>query len=349
MRPVLKPALRRLWRDPSTLQLGISGPHAVVLAGLTPTDRSVLALLDGSRDIDGVLDAADTMGVERASAQRLLATLDQVGALDDAAVPAPTRGEDDRQRLEPDLLALSLRHRGAGAAASVLERRRHAVVAVHGAGRVGAEAAMLLAAAGVGTLACLDETPLRLSDVSPGGLPRIVNGTRGSITALRAHRFTAMARTTTTRPDRATLALLTPASSEALPEIVTGVRDEPHLLAYVRETVGVVGPLVIPGETPCLRCLALARGERDPHWPLLSAQLIGEPVTEPCEVALAALVASLAALQALAFLDGDSPLSPGRVLEYDATNGTLRSRTVGVHPACGCMPPDADDVLAGPS
>jgi bacteriocin biosynthesis cyclodehydratase domain-containing protein len=348
MRPVLKPALRRLWRDPSTLQLGISGSHAVVLAGLSPTDRGVLELLDGSRDVDAVLSLASESGVAPEAAARLLNTLERADALDDATVVAtPAIGEDDRQRLEPDMLALSLRHRGPGAAARVLERRRRAVIAVHGTGRVGAEAAMLLAAAGIGTLACLDDAQLRLADVTPGGLPRVMTDTRGNVTALRAGRFTSMTRATSKRPDQVTLALVTPASSEALPEIATGVRDEPHLLACVRETTGVVGPLVVPGVTSCLRCLALTRSERDPHWPLLSAQLVGTAITEPCDVALAGLVASLAAMQALAFVDGDeSPPVAGALLEYDALRATLRRRTVGVHPACGCAPSHAEDVLA---
>ena len=345
MRPLLKPALRRLWRDSSTLQLGLTGPHAVVLAGLTAADRTLLELLDGSRDVEALLDAAAEAGADREDARSLLTTLERAGALDDASVPSPGLGEDERQRLAPDLLALSLRHPDPGAAAAVLERRRRSVVAVHGTGRVGAEVAMLLAAAGVGALACLDDAPLTHADLSPGGLPRIATGTRGDFTALRAERFAGTTRTTTERPAQVTLAVLTPASSEAMPELVTQVRDEPHLFACVRDTTGIVGPLVLPGRTPCLRCLALARGERDPHWPLLSAQLIGDPVAEPCDVALAGLVASLTALQALTFIDGTTTAAAGGVLEYDAARGSLRRRSIAVHPGCGCAPVHADQVL----
>jgi hypothetical protein len=336
VRPLLKPALRRLWRDQSTLQLGIAGPHALVLTGLTPTDRAVIGLLDGTRDVETVItDAADTEA-ERDTARALLRTLEHAGALDDAAVAPPALGEDDRQRLAPDLLALSLRHRDPGAAARVLALRRDAVVAVHGTGRVGAQTAMLLAAAGVGTIACLDETPMSHADLTPGGLPRMATGSRGQITALRAGRFTATTRASTRHPNGVTLAIVAPASSEALPEILTGVRRDVHLLACVRETVGLVGPLVVPGLTPCLRCMALARGERDPHWPLLSAQLIGSPATEPCDGALASLVASLAAMQALAYLDDEEPATIGGLLEFDPLRASLRRRTVDAHPACGC-------------
>lgn len=346
MRPILKPALRRLWRDHSTLQLGIAGPHALLLTGLTPTDRAVLGLLDGTRDVDAVLaDVADT-DAERVAARSLLRTLERAGALDDAAAAPPALGEDDRQRLEPDVLALSLRHRTPGAAARVLALRRDAVVTIHGTGRVGAQTAMLLAAAGVGTIACLDETPLSHADLTPGGLPRIATGSRGEITALRANRFTATTRASTRRPSTVTLALLTPASGEALPEIVSGVRREPHLLACVRETVGLVGPLVLPGLTPCLRCVALGRGERDPHWPVLSAQLIGSPTTEPCDVALASVVASLASMQALAYIDDEQPPTIGGLLEFDPLRSSLRRRTVDAHPACGCGASDPDDMPA---
>ena len=34
MRPQLNPALRQLWRDEHTLQLGVDPAHAAVLAGL---------------------------------------------------------------------------------------------------------------------------------------------------------------------------------------------------------------------------------------------------------------------------------------------------------------------------
>lgn len=51
--------------------------------------------------------------------------------------------------------------------------------------------------------------------------------------------------------------------------------DIPHLpVAF--ETGGVTaGPLVLPGETPCLSCRDGHERDRDPAWPLLHAQLIG--------------------------------------------------------------------------
>ena len=47
----------------------------------------------------------------------------------------------------------------------------------------------------------------------------------------------------------------------------------PHLLVRVRDGTGLVGPMVIPGQTSCLACADLHRSDRDAAWPALAAQL----------------------------------------------------------------------------
>jgi len=78
-------------------------------------------------------------------------------------------------------------------------------------------------------------------------------------------------------------------------------RQVPHLAASADEAIGIVGPLVVPGRSACLRCLDWTRTDRDPAWPLILAQLAGRP-PEPlaCDAPLAAAVAAHAAAQALA-------------------------------------------------
>ena len=51
-------------------------------------------------------------------------------------------------------------------------------------------------------------------------------------------------------------------------------RDVPHLPVVFGERAAVVGPFVIPGVTPCLRCAEEHRLEADPAWPVLAAQLL---------------------------------------------------------------------------
>ena len=56
-----------------------------------------------------------------------------------------------------------------------------------------------------------------------------------------------------------------------------------------------------------------------------------------CDTVLATAVAAHAALQALAFLDGDpAPPAVDGTLEISQADGRVRRRSWGVHPACGC-------------
>jgi len=338
VRPVLKPALRQVWRDPETLQLGLEPRRALVLKGLQPPDTQLLRLLDGSRDVATVFAEANDAGCGPARAARLIELLHAADALDDAPPGDP--------RLAPDLLSLSLVHRGVGAAARVLERRKRAVVSVHGAGRVGSSLVGLLVAAGVGTVEVLDRRPVRPGDLAPAGIREQTAGDRASAAALPwPARARVVRATSATRG--CDLHVIAPAGATPPPEVLAGVRRRPHLLVAVRETTASVGPLVLPGRTPCLRCQQLARADRDPEWAALSAQLVAAGRNdEPCDVTLATLAASLAAMQALAHLDGAAtPQSVGAVVEFDLCETRLRRRSLSAHPACGCGAASAEATM----
>ncbi len=115
--------------------------------------------------------------------------------------------------------------------------------------------------------------------------------------------------------------------------------SRPHLSVTASEGIGVVGPLVRPGSTACLRCLDLTRAERDPAWPLILAQLSRCSADPPaCDPVLAAAVAAQAGAVVVAFADGG-------LLAQAAVNGTLellapgwqwRRRSWRPHPACCC-------------
>lgn len=65
-----------------------------------------------------------------------------------------------------------------------------------------------------------------------------------------------------------------------------------HLHIHCRDGRVVVGPTVVPGASPCLRCTDLFRARRDPRWPFVAAQLIGHSPDAgvPALTAAAALV-----------------------------------------------------------
>src|SRR5262245_41082775 len=108
-KPVLKPALRLLRRDPTTLQLGAGPRGAPLTANVDDTDARRLALLDGSRDAVTALHDAAALGVDPIRATALLGLLRHADALDDA----PADGSGVPPRLLPDALGLSLRYPGA--------------------------------------------------------------------------------------------------------------------------------------------------------------------------------------------------------------------------------------------
>lgn len=68
--------------------------------------------------------------------------------------------------------------------------------------------------------------------------------------------------------------------------------DVAHLPVAFEPGTTVVGPLVVPGRTPCLSCRDAHERDRDAAWPLLHAQLIGA-TSERITVARAAEAARL--------------------------------------------------------
>jgi len=56
--------------------------------------------------------------------------------------------------------------------------------------------------------------------------------------------------------------------------------DVPHLPVVFSGSGATVGPLVLPGRTACLSCLAAHERERDPAWPTLVTQLLARPAPE---------------------------------------------------------------------
>ena len=349
-RPALKTALRRVWRDAATLQFGLDPATAVVIGGLDPAAARLVESLDGTRERTGVLVAASQLGLAEEEAADVLALLGRAGVLDDGAADRQAlRALDqrDRDRLAPDLAAASTAPGTSDGGAGVLARRRAATVSVHGAGRVGASVASLLAAAGVGTLAVEDAGTARLADAAPAGLSLDDEGARRQDAALRAARRAAPSVSAKLRvpdrPDLAVLALVGTVDHRVADRFLR--RGVPHLLATVREGSGVVGPLVLPGRSSCLRCHDLHRADRDPAWPRIAAQLSsgGGSTPAPCDVVLATTVAATAALQVVAFLDGTVdvghlPTVDG-TLEVARTDGRTRRRTWSRHPLCGCAWP----------
>lgn len=104
--------------------------------------------------------------------------------------------------------------------------------------------------------------------------------------------------------------------------------DISHLPVVFEPGRTTVGPLVVPGSSPCLTCRDLAQVDRDPAWPRLHAQLIGRaagPIS-------AARIADAATLVARLLSETGSS---GSIVEVSA-EGRREWRSVSFHEECRC-------------
>ncbi|MFH8661891.1 TOMM precursor leader peptide-binding protein [Streptomyces afghaniensis] len=358
MHPMVKPALRRGWRDLNTVQFGMTPAHAMTLGPMDLATGSFLDLLNGTRGLELLREEGRRMDLPDGHVDGLVRRLAEAGLLDDArgggpAADALRQKKEVLDRLRPDLASLSLTTSAPGDAMRRLAARRSQRVQVQGAGRVGAVLAALLSGAGVGEVDVRDGGRVEPWDVAPGGLPAEAVGDRRDESARRAVRRAAPDRpprraASRTVPEdgapgfslvivapRDDVAVHAPDPSAADPLMSSGT---PHLYAGVVEGTGVVGPLVLPGETGCARCLHESRTDRDPTWPRLVAQWRSgrQRQVRPCDLTLATTVAGLAAAHALAFLDGRVPSSAGARWEVSVPGLHWHARPVWAHPACPC-------------
>ncbi|OIJ62829.1 TOMM precursor leader peptide-binding protein [Streptomyces mangrovisoli] len=356
MHPMVKPALRRGWRDLNTVQFGMTPAHALTLGPVDTATGSFLEQLNGTRGLALLREEGRRCDLPDGQVDAVLEHLAQAGLLDDATAAGPAAAAlrdrpDALDRLRPDLASLTLVTSRPGEALDLLAARRATRVQVRGAGRVGVTIARLLSAAGVGEVDVRDVGEVHPWDVTPGGLPaksvgaRRTEAARGAVrrSAPQAPRRRSPAARTGGEPGntlvvlapRDDVAVHTPDPAVSAPLTETGT---PHLHAGVVEATGVVGPLVLPGRSACAGCLHAHRADRDPAWPRLVAQWRCRRPREvpPCDLTLATTVAGLAAAHALAFLDGFVPSSVGARWEVSLPALSWRARTVAPHPACPC-------------
>ncbi|MFF6951345.1 ThiF family adenylyltransferase [Streptomyces iakyrus] len=358
MHPMVKPALRRGWRDLKTVQFGMTPAHAMTLGPMDLATGSFLDLLNGTRGLELLREEGRRMDLPDGHVDGLVRGLARAGLLDDSrgggpAADALRKKKEVLDRLRPDLASLSLTTSSPGEAIGQLAARCSQRVQVRGAGRVGAVLASLLAGAGVGEVDVLDGGCVEPWDVAPGGLPPESVGDRRDESARRAVR-----RAAPDRPPRRTAAQASPEGGDpGFSLVIFAPRDDvavhapdpaaaeplmasgtPHLYAGVVEGTGVVGPFVLPGETGCAGCLHEDRTDRDQAWPRLIAQWRSgrQRQVGPCDLTLATTVAGLAAAHALAFLDGRVPSSAGARWEVSVPALHWQARPVRAHPACSC-------------
>jgi len=119
--------------------------------------------------------------------------------------------------------------------------------------------------------------------------------------------------------------------------------DLPHLPLAFDAGGSTVGPLVVPGRTPCLSCRDSHDRERDPSWAALHVQLLER---DPGRVPLGGIasaaeaIADLLSTRSQAVRDGS-----GRLMRI-TRDGRRSSRTVEFHADCLCRSPQGSETGA---
>ena len=331
----LNPAARVLWRGDRSVQLEL-GERAIVLDSVP---AELVRALTSRGEPQRAAEAA--RGGDRLADVRT--------QLVSAGFLWPRGDGTDDPRLQPpdprltgELTALHAQH--GEEAARVLRARMAATVTIHGDSRAGPHIAALLAASGVGRVCALAITEARLHQLQPGGLSAGEEGvplsTATAAAVARAAPFTLTAAPPgTDRPDLVIIARDGPVDDDHRDSLHE--HRWAHLPVSVTSSAAVVGPLVVPGLTSCLRCADLYRLDRDPGWTALAVQLANQRrVRDSGSLAASTIVAGVAAAQALEFLDGPSVGRPATFegsLELVPGDWRLRRRTRPTHPDCGCL------------
>lgn len=335
----------RVGHAPQVLPEELTPPDAAALPAavrLAP-HLTVLAVGPATRVVG--LDPASALLVE----DLVPALARMVDTLADPVAPATAVATAARHGAHPDQAAALLRRlwRAGALVDAVAEGRRTrlravSVALVVGDGPLAVGIATGLALAGVGAVHVDASGVVQAGDLGTGHADADRGRPRGPAIAAAVRRVAPTARTgplpQRSRPDIAVLAdAIVPDPARVAALVAAGT---PHLAVHLRDGAGVVGPLVLPGRSPCLRCLALHRGTADPGWPHVAARLAGRAGrASPASVAA---TAALGTAQALAALDTGAEAPPpalGATLTLDSARATVVRRPFPAHSHCPCRAP----------
>jgi bacteriocin biosynthesis cyclodehydratase domain-containing protein len=308
----LRPHRTVLRLGPDARLLGLDPGCAVAVERLPGALATMLDELTDPVDTVALLLRAVERGADPAVAEALLGELMRIGAVIDASILE----RRDRQR-----------------AAST--------VVIIGDGPLAVGVVLGLVQAEVGTVHTETAGSVLAADLGTGYLDADRGHERGVATrdAVRRVRPDADARAAPRRvlPDLVVLAdALAPDPARVARLHVDGTA---HLPVRLRDGIGVIGPLVLPGRSACLHCLELQRRARAPDWPTVAAQLSGR--RGGAGAATTAATAALATAQVVAALDamssgGARPPTLETSIELDAAAGVLARRRWNPHSECDC-------------
>ena len=312
--PRLLPHVTVLRRGAAELQVGVDIASALVLHDPDERWDRTLRLVDGTRHRAEIEESVSPLGIAPGDVAWLLRTLGDAGLL---VEPADRRSASEPAECPTDLGRWRVR--------------------LVGLGQIGAAAGALLLRSRVGRLYVVDRDRPDVGVYPRAGLAGSqAEAFRASQPGLASGHVVECNHWS--KPESGPVDLTIVASSTQEPDrvVVDGLlrTDQPHLLVRPRAGGVLVGPLVVPGRTSCVRCADLTRTDLDPGWPAVLAQLCRRRCSVPDP--LATWAGAMVLSQALAFLRGTGGDTLGSTLEMAAPHFDQSWRIWPPHRGCGC-------------
>jgi bacteriocin biosynthesis cyclodehydratase domain-containing protein len=116
-------------------------------------------------------------------------------------------------------------------------------------------------------------------------------------------------------------------------------RDIPHVPVVFGDDSVLMGPLVEPGNSPCLYCLEHYRRDADASWSAIASQLWGRRAASETALVSAEVAARVARIVLVRARSGRRPVRSmvGRSFRLAVDSGEVTRRDWMPHPDCGCV------------
>ncbi len=337
-----------VWRDPNTIQIGLH-ENSVIIPELSLEQQQIIdalysGVVEGQQD---VLD--DSVGLDKGTTQDLITKLSSVlenkntvsnsyGPWQQLAFAELARAALDYQ-VNPEM---------------VLAERWQRIVHIEQLDKGGALLAKSLLASGVGKVVTHDDGKVLNTDLGELGFARDDLGTSRFESLTKQLSKVSIAENLGVR--LLNLNLKTNHSEKISFAVILGHlatrpstyipwlnRDVPHLNINFDLHETEVSPIVIPGKTACLNCLAEYKVDADPSWPVLASQLIDLPRARDDSAALlTALGVSLRSILRELDRSAGFQVAKDENDEYrfgyrvDYASGNVSRTTFEFHKLCNC-------------
>ncbi|MEI7452908.1 MAG: hypothetical protein WCK04_01610 [Actinomycetes bacterium] len=270
-RPRYRPECPLLWRGLDRVQLGEGRRHVLIQA--SPLLTRWIEGLTGLRTVNELFIDLDVIGLDQDIAMQTLRTCAAAGAIDDAAsMPNSWRHFDSaaRRQSEPDHTAALLTYGHSAIAHSLIDQRHQ-------------------------TTACVTSSLDQRSD------PHLTNSIHHALSAAGL-----TVTEDTNGPDLTVIVGSHPVIGSEISALDIPTLTSAHLFVASYGDRAIAGPLVIPGNTSCLRCAYLHTRDADHQWAGVSVQLtsaIARLRQLPVDRLLATLIAGQVGRLARAWAD----------------------------------------------